>query len=100
MPLERGKTLPRLADSNALPLVYGWAPYRAMTEWVSPSLLVGFLAVITLLYFPVASLQFGLLLHAILRRPKARARDREERNPGRKVAVVICTNGQNPKVVE
>jgi len=61
------------------------------------NLLVVVIAILILLYFPVASLQLILMLRNIL------VHDRAEMSvlvPGRRVIVEICTNGQNPSVVE
>ncbi len=58
------------------------------------------LTILILLYFPVAAFQAGLMLHSILRRAGAGSRGAGPRRPGRKVIVVICTDGQNTRVVE
>lgn len=55
------------------------------------------LGVLIFLYFPIASFQFGLMIDSIIR-PAAKTVGQNVEN--RRVIVVICTNGQNPDVVE
>lgn len=55
------------------------------------------LIVLTSLYFPVAVVQFVMMMRAVLRPPRS---CRNHWVSDRRVLVVICTNGQNPLVVE
>lgn len=59
--------------------------------------LEGIISVLIFLYFPVAAFQFALMMKAIASPPGS---GKGNPVPGRKVLVVICTNGQNAGVVE
>ncbi len=59
-----------------------------------------FFGFLVLAYFPIASFQMAMMVHSLLRRPGRKKTKPSTREPGRRVLVVVCTNGGNPTLVE